>query len=1367
MHYRHEHKGPISRLKDGFLNLLSSPEDVAKMEEYTEYIGVCKHCFDPRSSPYAGPRKHHYHPRKKDSFETLRRRSLERLQRRKSDESLRRTNSKVHKENRYFSSDRKSSSNSNANYLAGGLAVAGAAAAGASMFSDRKNFDDTYSVKSGHRATSAVRRRGSSSSFESRRRTTRGRVASDRHEEFVTVRTKDGRVENRKVHRSRSGSTGRKSNWIRPAAAIGAAGAATVASSRRRRSSPDQGSLHHEERRYRSRSSSSRSHSPGLGEIFGFTEPRPRRSGRRSPFGTYQDSRKEQQRRKEKGGFFTFSNGSASSSESGMAFGDINGSNLSRRSSGRSTTSKRKVSKQSSDEKLNKTLLGIGATAAALTVASKMSKAPKQGPRPSLGARRDVRVSQYGPLGHKTGPPGSSDEGEWVDELPSEASSNESGLAFDDGNARRKLSGRASMDSLSSQSSNDGLSAWGWRWGNKKQKKQRPVTPPEYRQHPSASTLPIAGAGLAATDIAIDAYGRRVPSDVDFIDNTAASQAPMQYIEPQPLSEAGSRYSSMPGAFEDPPLQQPQPIAPFQPAFTQGSPEDPMRATAGPAGKPAMRRSVSSPTQTKSSFMGDAAFIGGAAVATAGIIASQNRKSSPGVRFGFNGEQQEKYDREIREEREREDRERRRADRTRALKEEAERFAREEDEKRVLAEQKLRQREDEDRERQRQLEHNLREEAYEREQAQIVEEACRRVEMEREAEERERQMTNDRQIREELERKQREREEKPRKSKGKKKDRAQEEESQHSSWKGPVAAGMAGALAGAVLDGALHKEGRERAQNERAKNDDRPRETYSTQTFEPTNEHSGAPITDDDLIDPDFFKRRHSAAELQQYDELSREKLDELTHEREDYYNMPSQSQKDFFMPKELLDKQSESKERVADPFGDNEVDVYSATGGEARHVYGNDYGKYGKAPYVHQNVPKLIVIAPTPPHSTAGSTMGDKNAVNSPLNEVRNAESPAADDVTVVVEEITPDGRGNAEFYQRPFAQSVSDFTTVDSPGTEGAPPVRGWVEGETNEEETRHVPGGFNDSVYEGRDQSAVESAVWEPPLSKKDKKKRDKASKRDSEPVTPLEEDVPVVARSVSFDEPQETSEAPLSKKDKKKKGKAAKQTSTSDEEPAVVEPERVPEPEPTIVAEPLPIEEESAAPSSKKDQKKKGKKSAAFEEPEPAFNEAPQPDAEPAQASPRVEENAWEPPLSKKEQKKRDKAAKSGLPVEHSQPSTPVNERDFEYIGPEAEPASQAIEPENNDSWEPPLSKKDKKKREKEAKMGKSLDGFGQASPLEQPTEPAPETRAVDEEPAWEPPLSKKDKKKREKEAKQGSPYNTPEPSTPVEEPAQMQ
>ncbi|KAK6404760.1 hypothetical protein LTR95_018831, partial [Oleoguttula sp. CCFEE 5521] len=109
--HEHEHKGPITRLKDGFLNLISNPEDVRKMEEYTEYIGVCKYCFDPRSTPYDGPRKHHFHNRKRDSFENLRRRSIERLRRRTSSE-------RVDKENRYYSG-RKSASKTD--LLAGGL----------------------------------------------------------------------------------------------------------------------------------------------------------------------------------------------------------------------------------------------------------------------------------------------------------------------------------------------------------------------------------------------------------------------------------------------------------------------------------------------------------------------------------------------------------------------------------------------------------------------------------------------------------------------------------------------------------------------------------------------------------------------------------------------------------------------------------------------------------------------------------------------------------------------------------------------------------------------------------------------------------------------------------------------------------------------------------------------------------------------------------------------------------------------------------------------------------------------------------------------------------------------------------------------
>lgn len=52
-------RGALGRFVEWWQDL----EDVRKMEEYTEYIGVCRHCFDPRSAPGDAPRRHHYHRR--------------------------------------------------------------------------------------------------------------------------------------------------------------------------------------------------------------------------------------------------------------------------------------------------------------------------------------------------------------------------------------------------------------------------------------------------------------------------------------------------------------------------------------------------------------------------------------------------------------------------------------------------------------------------------------------------------------------------------------------------------------------------------------------------------------------------------------------------------------------------------------------------------------------------------------------------------------------------------------------------------------------------------------------------------------------------------------------------------------------------------------------------------------------------------------------------------------------------------------------------------------------------------------------------------------------------------------------------------
>ncbi|KAI5363989.1 hypothetical protein Slin15195_G096440 [Septoria linicola] len=730
----HEHKGPMTKLKDGLLNLISTPEDVAKMEMYTEYIGVCKHCFDPRTSAWDAPRVHHYHKRK-DSFESLRRRaSRDKLRRKGSYE-------RVDKESRYYASDssrrRREERHSGIGLAGAGLAAVGTGLAANALFNDRKNFDDTYSVKSGHRESSAVRRQSRSSSRERRRRSQHG-IIRPGHDDFanVTIRRKDGTVEHRRVARSRSGSGDRKSGFgLGTAAAAGAAlGAAGLAASARRRSR----SSSRERRRRSTRVSPGRSEysrherndrrqsEEGGGGIFGnfFSPPRKQR-------------RSSREHQKKRGGFFTFSNGSSSSSNSELAFGGSfvsrNGSktSLSRKSSGRSTRGR--PQRKSSDQHLAATLAGIGATAAALGAAKAGHRISKRTSRPELGARRHVKQHVVGD--HRHGSPGSSAEDGWEDELPSDDASSADGLAFGDYGGRR-LSGRQSLESVASASSAGGLGAWGWRWGGKDQKRKSRRSTSGGLPHPNSehgSSIGPVGAGIAAgalgaaagsvfdssrpdldRPVYLDDTGRPLPS-VDARSSTSVvSSQPMQYVDPKPVSEAGTpRHQSIPGAFETPSrvqpmpgafgpddapiyrpgpgvVQHPQPMSPARPAFTQPGAEHGFTATAGPYDdRPIPRRTQSSPVQ--SSWGQDAALIGagvlGAGAIVAGSALSSGRKSrdsASNVRFGLTEEQERKESRSKRRKEQEADEERRRSDRTRALKEEAERVAKESREQEVL-----------------------------------------------------------------------------------------------------------------------------------------------------------------------------------------------------------------------------------------------------------------------------------------------------------------------------------------------------------------------------------------------------------------------------------------------------------------------------------------------------------------------------------------------------------------------------------------------------------------------------------------------------------------------------------------------------------
>ncbi|KAK5124430.1 hypothetical protein LTR85_001647 [Meristemomyces frigidus] len=1486
-HY-HEHKGPMTRLKDGLLNLISAPEDVQRMEEYTEYIGVCKHCFDPRSSPYMAPRQHHYRGagRRESNEDLRRRRSNERLYKKGSSESLWRSGStRVDKESRYYASGK---SGGKAELVGAGLAAAGVAAGASAMYNDRKNFDDTYSIKSGHRASSAVRRRSRSSSRERRRRSSHGVVGGPPREEYVTVRTKDGRIEKRKVvHRSRSGSRDRKSGFMGAAAgaALGAtAGSAMAGGSRTRRESEQNGAFVRQHSRSRSRS-----HSPGLGEIFGFTGPKSsRNSGRRSPNGATHDiSRRTERRpsesecgilgsffspsqnerkqrrpsrehRKKQRGFFNFSNGSSSSSDDDIAFGEGFNSrtNLPLRRK-RSTRSTRK----NSNEHLAATVAGIGATAAALAAAQKGHRISKRTSRPELGARKEVRTRHAQP-GHMHGSPGSSNEDEWEDELPSDvdgASSMDSGLAFGS-----RLSHQQSRESVSS---GDGLGAWGWRWGGKDKKRRRPSSPeqPVYPPRPGGSFVGPVGAGLAAGAVAgavFDDTGRLVRPDSGATSAASMPQQPMQYVDPRPLSDAGSRHVSMPGSFDPPvvrpgpgPLQHPQPMAPISPAFVQS----PSRMDE----RPIPRRTASSPIRPSFGLQ-DAALIGAGALAAGSIIASQGRKSTKepsNVRFGLTEEQQRKDDRERRRERDRADEERRRADRTRALKEEAERAAEEQD-ARQREEEVHRRRQDENRraaeatlERERQeaakreaeqqveierqrkeRERREQEEAYHREQARLADEARRqeesrrqwealaaeeaaqnaakeraererqlRVQFEaerqagierkrREAEEYERQAGIERERREaqererqvqarrEYERQEGERHERERR------DVASSRQSSGTNW-GPVAAeAVAAATVGAVLAGSEHGRNREKDQARAREHDEYPegqalhhpiqddhtRPSYAARQITPTEGASGSPLMDDDIFDRDFFKRKRSDSEFARHTDMS---ADKVVADMDAYYKQPAQSQAEFFAPKDILAQPSAGKTHVADPHGDNQVQVYHAADENVRsHMQRSEYDDgYGKSRHAPYGVPALNVISPTPPQSTAGSVRGKGSMPSSPLVQARDAEptiepalvkrdrsrsiswgedktysydpptpdsyqergsymnardkptptgasSTSSAPLDEVVVEATSPGSGTkttsyheqdlptgpkyagarngiptfdideaedveAEtppFYRQPFAESASDIGfAMDSPGTEGAPPVRGFIEGETDEptpaeEKPQHIPGGFDDDVYgasttpmqeamkfeasygnsfEEREHREPEEAAWEPPLSKKEKKKREKAAlaksvaafnDEPSQPSTPDPAEVELPPSAPAETPQDEQADYFLSKKDKKKREKAAsKRTPTFDSEPS----------QPST---PAPLERE-LSPST------------------PV--ETPQ-------------EEPLEYSVSKKDKKKRDKALKRGV---SDVPSPPI----LEPEAPESVDESPFTEVTASEADTPNLSKKEQKKREKEAKKS----GFG--------------------------------------------------------------
>ena len=638
MVHRHHHSGPFSK----FVDFFRDPEGVAEFEEYTEYIGVCRGCFEPGSSPRDAPRKHHY--RRKRSSEKLR------------------SSTRVDKENRYYvSSDGENRRRSQKGWLATAAAGIGLAQAGKTFFGDPNDFQDTYSVKSGrvNESVTPLPRRSSPSSYrrtstmdESRRRGDGRKVefgitvdddmmkkVSRRSNEAADTTT--AHAVDRK-HRKRSRSRSRERDHKFRDAAIGAAaGAALVSSaSRKRTPSPEEHVLRlrhgsHQGSVERKSHHSRHSPEPSTGILGGFFSPPEQKSG----------SRKKKSKRQQ--GFFNFSNGSSSSSDAGLAFGGPN----------RRDTSRRKTSpKIKSDAEASAALIGLGTAAAALAAHESRSKSKShRGPnvvavKDTKGKHRD-QVKHADPKAdhkHKRSRSDSLEEEDlWESASENEGySSIDSALAFG-------ISRRGSRESIK----DSGTDKWDWRWGSKKQR--RPSGDGRESHFPtSAATAAAAGIAGAATGAALASRDKYPGTGM----HSTGSLQSLQHVYPVPTSDP----TSYDAVVHDPvtgqphrstrpapvPIQQPRPIVPVPSAvYTQAPLEQSYTAPSGP---PVFAQApLPGGYDERSTYYTSMPGAFQAEEGKAIDYTSRRRDNASSVKFGLSEEQEERQRREERRERRR------------------------------------------------------------------------------------------------------------------------------------------------------------------------------------------------------------------------------------------------------------------------------------------------------------------------------------------------------------------------------------------------------------------------------------------------------------------------------------------------------------------------------------------------------------------------------------------------------------------------------------------------------------------------------------------------------------------------------------------
>jgi serine/arginine repetitive matrix protein 2 len=702
MAQRHETQSPVTKLADWWNN----HEDIRKMEEYTEYIGVCRGCFDPRSSVMDAPRKHHYGPGRKRSGELR----ASGIPEKHSRYGLSEKASRLSLSGDEKRPKRKNSSNGTG-WLAAGLGTVGLAQAGKALFGRQKDFDDTYSIKSGRYTRNRQSRSRSGSSGSDHKHYSYGRSdirrrspSWDRMSVGVTGSRK-GRQNLRHNSRSksRSKSRDRKSGILGSAFGVGIAASAIGASSRRKHhshsrsgsTSPRRQVIHHRrdsssnERRRTKTSRMSRKSSRSSvtsGSLVDVSNANSSQGGFLSGFFSAPPPKVKRQKsrsksKKRKAGFFNFGNASSSSSDANIAFGTGY------------VQPKKRLSKKSSEEKFNATLLALGGTAAAIAATNAARNKGRHGSQvvavrenrhPRLGNdRRRRSVASSGYDGHDHDHHDADGWEDLPDEGMSDSSSSNSGLAFGDWKGK-------STESLVSNGS--GTNKWGWRWGSKG--KKRSSSENLYNDGANSPFVGPAAAGAVAGAAIGAGIGRRDSSASSV--PTLHSVYPVQSNDPTSFDARRNPSSSFPtpkplvtnrpGVVA---IQHPQPIhqvpgtmytqAPIQPSLVATSglpvfPQAPPYSAAYPdqhqsgyadssITPPRVRRSNSSPMQSsfkKNASIAVAAAGVGAAAYAAGQSLNRPLSSTSNVRFDLTREQESKSNRQLREEREREEEEQRR-----------------------------------------------------------------------------------------------------------------------------------------------------------------------------------------------------------------------------------------------------------------------------------------------------------------------------------------------------------------------------------------------------------------------------------------------------------------------------------------------------------------------------------------------------------------------------------------------------------------------------------------------------------------------------------------------------------------------------------